>query len=100
MKVEAGPLSLGSEKRYQIAACVSAIATIIRNRNSENSRTFQCGFCRFPQQKAPVHILQAGHAENESALSMKIWLVPHQAVSRSPHERAHREKSPSPWQAQ
>src|SRR5947209_7646541 len=72
MKADAaGPKRL-SEKRYQITAWVSAMATIIKNPNEGNQQTSQLGSDRSPQQKALGRIWQIDLAENASAL----WELP------------------------
>src|ERR1700693_6584346 len=69
MKAEAALPKRGSEKRYQIAAWVSAIATIIRNQSAENSQTSPRDSDRCPRLMVLVRTSRKGHATSASVLS-------------------------------
>src|ERR1700680_3076272 len=73
MKAEAARPKRGSEKRYQIVAWVSAIATIIRNQNAENSRTSRLGSDRSPQPMARGRISRKGHVTSVSVPSEDLF---------------------------
>src|SRR5215469_6331715 len=89
----AGPKRL-SEKRYQIAACVSAMARIIKSRNGENWRTFLPGFDRFLQQKEQGRIWQADRVENGWVPWESRFLKPLQGFCESLHVQAHPQTVP------
>src|ERR1035438_125278 len=96
MKAEAALPRRGSEKRYQIAACVSAIAAIINNQNAENSRTSRLDSRRFPQPRERGHTLQESLAMSGLVPCRAIRREPRLKSSQAPHVPKHPERRPLP----
>src|SRR5580698_7467708 len=96
MKAEAARPRRGSEKRYQSVVWVSAIATTIRNRNAENSRTFPRDSGRSPRLMGQCRTLREGRAGTAWALFREPPQAPRRRFVREPHARGHPARHPWP----
>src|SRR5579863_7473127 len=96
MNAEAARPSRVSEKRYQSVVWVSAIATTIRNRNAENSRTSPRDSDRSPRLMGQGRILQEGRAGTARALFRQPRQPSPRRLVREPHARGPPARSPWP----
>src|SRR5579872_5297811 len=96
MKADAAAPKRLSEKRYQMAAWVSAIATSIRSRSVESYQTSPPGSHRSPQPMALDRIWREGRAESESVLWETSFPGRQRESYQSPPAEDHAWKALSP----